>query len=122
MATEQEQICITLKAEGDLSSYQYRAVKVTNSGYGTLALATSDIAVGIQLNKPAAYGRALKVCVGGHTKAIAGDAVTIGRVGMHSAGALATISTTQSNLLGYALTTASGTGVYFEMIVCPSIY
>ena len=122
MATEQEQITITLKAEADLSSYQYRAVKVTNSGYGTLALSSADTAIGIQLNKPAAYGRALKVCIGGHTKAIAGAAVTIGKVGLITAGALQTLTTTGDNILGYALTTASGTGVYFEMIVNPSVY
>ncbi len=120
MTTEQEQICITVKAEADLSSYQYRLMTMTNSGYGTLCLhsGTVGIMLGILQNKPAAYGRAAKICIAGHTKAIAGAAITtLGHVGIHSAGALQAAVTYNYSLVGINITTAAGSGEYFEMIV-----
>ena len=120
MASEQEQINITIKAEGDLSTFQYRAVNVVASGYGTVSSGTADELIGILQNKPAAYGRAAKVCVAGHTKAIAGAAITsLGPVGVLNAGYLQTVATDGASIMGYNLTTASGSGSYFEMIVNP---
>jgi len=126
MASEQDQICITLKAEADLSSMQYRAVKMTNAGYGTIALATSDVLLGILQNKPAAYGREMKVCIAGHTKAVAGDAsVAAGEyVGLFPGGpgCLAEAPYGLTKILGVALTTASGSGALFEMAIEKWVY
>ena len=118
MASEQEQLNITLKAEGDLSSYQYYAVNVTNSGYGTIAAGSAAYTVGILQNKPAAYGRAAKVCVAGHTKAIAGAAIsTIGYVEVLNHGLVQGVSTQSHNVIGINTTTAAGSGEYVEILL-----
>ena len=123
MASEQEQLVITMKAEGDLSSYQYRAVKVVNSGYGTLATGTADDIIGIQLNKPAAYGRALKVVIGGHTKAISEASISAGDyLGLGSGGALKKGEFGLSKIVGIALTDGGGSGQYVEMAIEKWIY
>ncbi len=123
MATEQDQLVITIKAEGDLSSNQYRAVKVVNSGYGTLATGTADDVLGIQLNTPAGRDRALKVCIGGHTKAITGAAVTVGSyLSVESAGSLKIGEFGLSKIIGYAITSTSGSGEYTEMAIEKWIY
>ena len=124
MATEQDQLVITVKAEADLSLYQYRAVRVVNSGYGTLALGTADDIIGIQLNKPAARDRALKVAIGGHVKAICGDSsITAGDyVGVHSIGQLRKAEYGLSKIIGQAITDAGGSAEYFEMAIEKWIY
>ncbi len=124
MATEQDQICITVKAEGDLSSYQYRFIKVTNSGYGTTPAndGTAEHIIGILQNKPTAYGRAAKVCIAGHSKVIAGAAMTsIGWVGHLNAGMAQLVTTGGYCTYGRNITTAAGSGTYVEMIVAPGI-
>ncbi|KKK82877.1 hypothetical protein LCGC14_2799000 [marine sediment metagenome] len=126
MASEQDQLCITLKSEADFRNFQYRAVKMTNEGYGTMALATADVLLGILQNKPAAYGRSMKVCIAGHTKAVAGDA-TVGAgeyVGLFPGGpgCLAQAPYGLTKILGVALTTASGTGALFEMAIEKWVY
>lgn len=123
MASEQEQLVITMKAEADLSSYQYRAVKVVNAGYGTLATGTADDIIGIQLNKPSGYGRALKVCIGGHTKAISEASVSTGDyVGLGSGGALKPGEFGLSKIVGIALSDSGGSGQYIEMAMEKWIY
>ena len=121
MASEQDQISITLKAEADLSAMQYRAIKMTNEGYGTMALGTADVVIGILQNKPTAYGRAAKVCIAGHTKAVAGDSsVAAGEyvaVFPGGPGCLAQGDYGKSKIVGVALTTASGTGALFELAI-----
>lgn len=122
MAIEQEQITISIVAEADLSSYQYRVITSTNAGYGTVATGTSEVLIGVLLNKPAARDRPAKVCIGGHTKAIAGAAISsLGYVGIHSAGAIGLITTT-ANALGRNLTTAAGSGEYVEILVNPFLF
>lgn len=80
MAYEQAQTKITVQANADLSSYQFRAVKAVNSsGTAQAALCgTGQQALGILQDKPAAQGRAAQVCVLGVTKAVAGGTVTAG--------------------------------------------
>ncbi len=120
MTTEYEQLCITVKAECDLSGKQYRAIKTGQSGCGTISLSTADYVIGILQNKPAAYGRAAKVAVAGHTKAIAGAAIaTIGYVGVSSDGAVSLVSTESKNVLGKNINTAAGSGEYIEIIIDP---
>lgn len=116
MASEQEQMAITLKAEGDLSAYQYRGVKMTNEGYGTLATGSQDAIIGIQLNKPPVYGAALKVCIDGHTKAVAGAAVSVqDYVGVFNNGYFKPCNNGSAQIVGAALTAASGSGALFEL-------
>ena len=120
MATEQEQICITVKAEADLSSYQYRFVKVTNAGYGTLPAndGTAEHIIGVLQNKPAAYGRAARVAIAGHTKVLAGAAISsIGWVGHLNAGYAQAITAGITTTQGRNITTAAGSGEYVEILL-----
>ncbi len=125
MSTEQDQICITVKAEGDLSSYQYRFVKVTNSGYGTIPAndGTTQHIIGVLQNKPSAYGRDAKVCVAGHTKVLAGAAISsIGFIGHLNAGYAQAVSTQGYYIYGRNITTTAGSGEYVEMILSSCIF
>ena len=120
MATEQDQICITVKAEGDLSGHQYRLMKMTNAGYGTTCLQTGTQAVmlGILMNKPSAYGRAAKICIFGHTKAVAGAAIsTLGFIGAGTDGCVAAVTTESHKIIGQNLQTAAGTGELIEVLI-----
>ncbi len=111
MATEQAQLCMSIKAECDMSSAQYRAVGVTNSGYGTVASGSAAYIIGILQNKPAAYGREAKVAVAGHTKAVAGAAMTsLGYVECLNYGLVGLVSTESHNVIGRSITTAAGSG------------
>ena len=120
MASEQEQICITVKAEADLSTKQYRLMQMTNAGYGTTCLhsGTQQVMLGILQNKPAAYGRAAKICVLGHTKAVAGAAIsTLGFIGAGSDGCVAAVATPGHNMIGQNIQTAAGTGEHIEVLI-----
>lgn len=127
MATEQEQVNITLKAEADLSSYQYRCVKMTNSGYGTLSSgSTADTVFGIQQNKPAGRDRSLKVCIDGLTKVYSGESIAVGDfVSPYGAGSVkkgeSNAGGTASRLIGQSITTASGSGELIEIILGKSL-
>ncbi|MFW9991925.1 MAG: hypothetical protein ACFFD4_07675 [Candidatus Odinarchaeota archaeon] len=120
MATEQEQVCITVKAEGDLSGKQFRLMQMTNAGYGTTCLhsGTQAVMLGILQNKPAAYGRSAKICTMGLTKAVAGAAISsLGFIGAGTDGCVAAVSTESHNIIGRNLQTASGTGELIECII-----
>jgi len=120
MATEQEQICITVKAEGNLSAKQYRLMQMTNAGYGTTCLhsGTQAVMLGILQNKPAAYGREAKICILGHTKAVAGAAISsLGFIGAGTDGCVAAVITQSHNMIGRNLQTAAGTGELIEILI-----
>lgn len=127
MATEQEQVNITLKAEADLSSFQYRCVKMTNSGFGTLSSGgTFDSVLGIQQNKPGGYGRALKVCIDGLTKVYAGESIAVGDfVSPFGGGSVkkgeSNAAGTATRLIGQSITTAGGSGQLIEIILGKSL-
>ena len=120
MATEQEQMTFTVKAEADLSTKQYRLMQMTNVGYGTTCLhtGTSAVMLGILLNKPAAYGRAAKICEFGHTKAVAGAAISaLGFIGAGSDGCVAAVVTLNHKIIGQNLQTAAGSGELIEVLI-----
>src|SRR5512146_3526347 len=56
---------ITVPAGSDLSSYQYRFMKLDTSGYATPCSAKTDVVVGILQNKPAAAGRGARIRISG---------------------------------------------------------
>jgi len=118
MASEQDQIVITLKAEADMSAYQYRGVSITNEKFGTLASSSQSVVLGIQMNKPQVYGAPLSVCVDGHTKAVAGAAGCVGNyVCVCYAGLFKPCNNGSAKIVGVALTAASGSGALFELAI-----
>ena len=77
MATEQVLTTITLPAGADLSTHQYKVVKLNSSGQVILMAAASDFPLGILQNKPTS-GQAATVVVSGVSKAVAGGSITMG--------------------------------------------
>ncbi len=126
MSTEQEQMNITMKAEADLSPYQYRCVRVQNAGYGTLSTgSTTDNAIGIQQNKPGGRDRALKICIDGYTKVYAGESVAVGdHVSPFGGGSVKKGESDDGapRIIGQAVTSASGSGELIEIILGKSLY
>lgn len=72
MAYENPGQCITLKAGGDLSSSQFKFVKLNSSGEVVDVAANTDQPIGVLQNNPASGGAA-SVMVAGVTK-VQGDA------------------------------------------------
>ena len=125
MATEQEQIVITLKAEADLSAYQYRCVRIQNAGYGTLTTgSTTDNVLGIQQNKPAGRDRELKVCIDGLTKVYSGESIGVGDFVSPFGGGGIKLGETDDGaprIIGQAITSASGSGELIELVLGKSL-
>ena len=67
----------TLLAGADLSTHQYKAVKVNSSGAVVLAAALTDACIGILQNAPTS-GQPCEIMCDGVTKFKAGAAVTAG--------------------------------------------
>jgi hypothetical protein len=67
---------VSLAAGADLSSWQYKIVKVSGTGVVT-ATAITDIPLGILQNAPAS-GKTAEVAVSGVSKVVAGAAITAG--------------------------------------------
>jgi Uncharacterized conserved protein (DUF2190) len=110
MAAEVPGLTITLEAAADLSAAQYKFVKVTAANTVNVTTATTDKAVGVLQNKPAAAARAATVMVNGVTKMVAGAAVTAGALVMSNASAQAVTATATNQALGIALSSVSNAG------------
>ena len=116
MAYENLGKCISLEASTDLSSYQYRFVKLSTT---QLALCgDGQNAIGVLLNDPAAQARAGNVMVGsGVTKVVAGGNVTAGDLISSDASGRAVTAVSGDFLLGHALeTSTSGAGAVVSIL------
>lgn len=76
--TSQKGQVITLEAAADLSAAQYNVVKVDTNGKAALIAATTDIPIGVLLNKPDAAGKAAQIQTSGLAEVRAGGACTAG--------------------------------------------
>lgn len=80
MAYEGPQICIPgLSAGADLSTHQYKFVKLSASKTVILCAAATDVPIGVLQNKPTS-GREAAVCAIGVTKVSSDAALTAGTV------------------------------------------
>jgi hypothetical protein len=114
MAYEKDLKCRGFVADTDLSSYQYRAVKLDSDGEIILASDANDRAVGVLQDAPSAAGRGCLVAVGGVTKAIAGAAITAGSaVEVGTGGKFVTLTT--GPIAGIAYTSAGDVDEQFSM-------
>lgn len=77
LAFEDDVMDITCTASGDLSSYQYRLVKLYADNNVTLCSSATDPILGVLQNKPK-DGQAARVRVMGISRVVAGGAVTHG--------------------------------------------
>jgi hypothetical protein len=76
-----QDMCISFKAESDLSARQYRMGRITASDtFGTSYISGTDYVVGVLQNKPDAAGQPADVftAVGGVTKVVTGGTIAAG--------------------------------------------
>ena len=109
-----------LTAVADLSAKQYHAVALATTTRTVKQAASATMAnIGILQNDPAA-GEPASVVGGGMTKAYSGAAVAAGAlVTSNTTGQLVTSSVANNQVIGRAITAASGTAVLFEVFVAP---
>ena len=67
----------TFAASADLSTHQYKLVKISGANAVTVSAAATDASIGILQNKPAS-GQDAVVCTIGISKAVAGAAIAAG--------------------------------------------
>lgn len=126
MATEEALHTISRPANADLSTKQYLFVKAVSGGAGLpgkvdVCSATTDVAMGVLQDKPAAADRAAEVGVLGVTKITAGAAFLAGvRLAPMASGKAQTAVSTQFPA-GIALTSATADGDIVEMQLAPSL-
>ena len=121
MATENMVLSTSWPASGDLSSYQYHAVKITN---GEAALCgASDIPIGILQNQPDADGVAAEVGLIGISKAVVdGNSanVAIGDfLAVNSSGHLIKTTTASDQVVAQALEAVVADGIVAKVLLAP---
>lgn len=100
----------TLTAAADLSTYQFRCVKMTSTGINICGTA-GEAVDGILQNKPAALGQEVALMCNGISKAVAGAAITKGaQVMTDTQGRVITAATAGSKIIGRALAAANNAG------------
>jgi hypothetical protein len=103
-------------AGADLSSAQYKFVKLDADGNVVVAAATTDRPIGVLQNDPAS-GEIAEVTIAGGTKVKAGGSVTVGNPLFTSASATAVTATVGGAAsVFYVLGTAIGGGAANEII------
>jgi len=108
--TNQKGIVISLNVEADMSSNQYKLMKIgTADDTCTVATAVTDSVAGVLLNKPDASGKTAQIQVSGIAEIVAGDAVTRGVMQkMHATnGTIADTGADGDVLIGLALNSAA---------------
>jgi hypothetical protein len=113
---------ISLPTAADLSTNQFRIVCVDDNGACAVPATNATLPVGILLNKPAASGRAARVAARGCiVKCEAGAAIDERSPVQAVAGGRGSAAAQGTNVMfvGYAITAASGSGVFFELEVAP---
>lgn len=119
MAFQQESdFTVSLEAAADLSTHQYKLVKVTGAMQVNIATAATDFAVGVLQNKPSAVGQSATVQCAGISKLIAGAAVAAGdRVTADSTGRAVATTTAGNKVFGIALTATSAAGQIVSVLL-----
>lgn len=125
---------LSLTAGADLSSDQFKIVKLDGSGDAILAAAAGEVVTGVLQNKPKVTTEEARVRVMGVSKVKAGAAISIGdliatdALGLAKTAVLATTDTTTSNttealvashVIGQALQAASGSGEIISCLLFP---
>lgn len=122
MAYEISNYCvkITLVAGGDLSSSQYKFVKLNASGQAVICAAATDIPIGVLQNDPAS-GAEAEVLVSGGTKIVAGAAIGEGaQIGTSATGkAVALVAGTDTTkfVVGTIITESGADGDIVTAVV-----
>ena len=114
---------VSLVAGGDLSSSQYRFVKLNSSGQVIAVAAATDRPIGVLQNSPASGGVA-EVLISGGTKLVLGGTVTEGGIVSPSstgtAVAIVAGTDTTKYICGTALTEGASAEIITAVIACQS--
>ncbi|MDD3494090.1 MAG: DUF2190 family protein [Candidatus Thermoplasmatota archaeon] len=120
MATENMVLSTSWPASGDLSSYQYHAVKISS---GEVALCgDTDIPIGILQNQPDADGVAAEVGLIGISKAVVDGStnVAIGDfLAVNSSGHLIKTTTASDQVVAQALEAVTADGIVAKVLLAP---
>jgi len=120
LATENMVLSTSWPASGDLSSYQYHAVKISS---GEVALCgASDIPIGILQNQPDADGVAAEVGLIGISKAVVDGStnVAIGDfLAVNSDGHLIKTTTASDQVVAQALEAVTADGIVAKVLLAP---
>ncbi len=120
MAQEREAVYVSYEASTDLSTYQFRLMKLDANGRLALATATDDDLIGVLANKPDALGVAAKLCIGGVHRVKASAAFNEGdRISTDGNGFAAALTTDTKTYVGTAMTAPGASLDIFEMLVTP---
>lgn len=114
---------VSLVAGGDLSSSQYRFVKLNSSGQVVAVAAATDRPIGVLQNSPAS-GAVAEVLISGGTKLVLGGTVTEGAIVSPSATgtgvAIVAGTDTTKYICGSALTEGASGEIITAVIACAS--
>lgn len=122
MALDRALHCISVPADADLSSEQFRAVAVNSDGEAVKATGAGTAFLGILRNKPAAAGVPAEIAIGGVSRAEAGTPVNEGDALIaDSDGKVVPAGTADIHIVGMALTAASADGDFIEVMVNPAV-
>lgn len=121
MAYEGFQIRLSLAAGADLSSEQFKFVKLNASGQAVICAAATDLPIGVLQNKPDASGKTATVCVVGITKvdsnAALNEADLIGPASDGQADAKVPGTDTTEYICGQMVTATGAAGDYGTAVV-----
>lgn len=107
MAYEETLTCISLAAGSDMSSNQYKFVKLASDGQFDLAGDGADVD-GVLQDKPSAAGYSGQVAIAGVSKVVIGSGgVTVGDDVASSSAGTAITAATGDTIVGRALETAA---------------
>lgn len=114
---------VSLVAGGDLSSSQYRFVKLNSSGQVIAVAAATDRPIGVLQNAPASGGTA-EVLISGGTKLVLGGNVTEGQIVSPSSNGTAVTIAVGTDITKYicgsALTEGASGEIITAVIACQS--
>lgn len=120
MAYEIPGFCYSLRAGADLSSHQYKFMKLDTNGYAVVCAAVTDKPIGVLQNDPAS-GEEAEIMATGITKLNADSAIAIAdELGTSTDGQADTIASGTDITVykvGQALEAAAAAGVIFAALV-----
>jgi hypothetical protein len=109
MAYEEALESITVLADGDMTSNQFKFVKATATGFALQDVA-GGFCLGVLQDKPAAAGRPGNIAKSGVTNLTAGAAIAKGAKVQSTAAGLAVTAAVSGYIMGEALEAASASG------------
>lgn len=110
---------IFLPAAADLSTHQYKFVKMDANGRVNVCVTSDDIPVGIQQNKPGAIDQPARIRVGGVSRMFAGEALNEGALLASDSNGRGTATTAAQAWVGaVVLTAVGGSADFADVRVC----